>query len=391
MNNRPSNFYELLAFGLGKQTFQQFVDRFQQKYNQEQTDGFVWDPDIQVDYTYKQLFSNLGITTLPSYVDSESDAYDRSLGEFKIGSNEIPTQKARYAMNRKILRERMIAVQEFGNAALNSNTREALLDVLFDSTDKLLQANVNARTHQRMQICSTGKFTITSENNPRGIQGLTFDFNIPTANQEKLTTTARWWTSAEHVKANEGTTADPILFLKNKRKEMKRKGFPSGHFEMSEDLFDDMTTHSAVLKRIGLSMNPYSTDEGAISAAQNLEPDALKSKIERIVGCPIVTRDSFAAVDKYDASKKKLVPVTIENFDPHNVSFIPDGQIGTIKSVKQISIGSLDANYAWFDGGRTLLTQTFDSKTNSMYVQSETSILCVPSMPQYMCIYTVTV
>lgn len=391
MNNRPSNFYELLAFGLGKQTFQQFVDRFQQKYNQEQTDGFVWDQDIQVDYTYKQLFSNLGITTLPSYVDSESDAYDRSLGEFKIGSNEIPTQKARYAMNRKILRERMIAVQEFGNAALNSNTRDALLDVLFDSTDKLLQANVNARTHQRMQICSTGKFTITAENNPRGIQGLTFDFNIPTANKETLATTARWWTAKEHVKANEGTTADPILFLKNKRKEMKRKGFPSGHFEMAEDLFDDMTTHSAVLKRIGLAMNPFSTDEGAISAAQNLEPDALKSKIERIVGCPIVTRDSFAAVDKFDSDTKKLVPTTIENFDPHNVSFIPDGQIGTIKSVKQIAIGDLAANYAWFDGGRTLLTQTFDSKTNSMYVQSETSILCVPSMPQYMCIYTVTV
>lgn len=97
---------------------------------------------------------------MPSYVDSESDAYDRSLGEFKIGSNEIPTQKARYAMNRKILRERMIAVQEFGNAALNSNTRDALLDVLFDSTDKLLQANVNARTHQRMQICSTGKLLL---------------------------------------------------------------------------------------------------------------------------------------------------------------------------------------------------------------------------------------
>ena len=45
---------------------------------------------------------------------------------------------------------------------------------------------------------------------------------------------------------------------------------------------------------------------------------------------------------------------------------------------------------AWFDGGRTLLTQRFESKTKTMYVESEMAVLCVPSMPQYMCVYTVT-
>ena len=210
MNTRPGNYYELLAFGLGDVTFQQFVDKFKTKYNKEQTDGFAWDPEVQLDYTYEQLEVNLGITTLPTYVDSESDAYDRSLGGFVIGSNKIPTQKARYAMNRKILRERMLAVKKFGQAALTGESRDAILNLMFESTDQLLHANVNARTHQRMRICSTGKFTIDAENNPQGLTGLTFDFGIPAENMDELKTTERWWTKSEHVQANEGDESDPL-------------------------------------------------------------------------------------------------------------------------------------------------------------------------------------
>lgn len=390
MNNRPTDFYSLLAFGLGNVSFQQFVDRFKTKYNKEQTDGFVWDPEIQLDYTYEQLETNLGITTLPTYVDSESDPYDRSLGKFVTGSNRIPTQKARYAMNRKILRERMIAVQKFGQAALNTETRDALLDILFESTDKLLQANVNARTHQRMRICSTGQFTIDAENNPQGLKGLTFDFGIPEANKEILLTTYRWWTKNEHTPANEGANADPLEFLKKKRRAMRKLGYPEGHFEMSQDLLDDLYTHTAVLKRIGLSMNPLVTDASAVTAAGNLPDDAKKAQIERIIGCEIIPRDSLAAVDKFDEETKGLKPVTIENFAPCNVSFIPNGQIGTIKSVQQLSMDDPAARFAWFDGNRTLLTQLYDSKNHAMYVTSETSILLVPQMPKYMQIYTVT-
>lgn len=390
MNTRPGNYYELLAFGLGDVTFQQFVDKFKTKYNKEQTDGFAWDPEVQLDYTYEQLEVNLGITTLPTYVDSESDAYDRSLGGFVIGSNKIPTQKARYAMNRKILRERMLAVKKFGQAALTGESRDAILNLMFESTDQLLQANVNARTHQRMRICSTGKFTIDAENNPQGLTGLTFDFGIPAENMDELKTTERWWTKREHVQANEGAASDPLQYLKNKVKMMRKNGYPAGHFEMSQDLFDDLLTHSKVLKRIGLALNPMVTGESAIVAAKNLTDDVLKSQIERIIGCKIVTRDSVAAVDKYDADSKSLKPVSIENFAPCNVSFVPDGQIGTIKSVQQLTMDDPTERVAWFDGNRTLLTQRYNSATKTMYVQSETSILLVPQMPRYMQIYTVT-
>lgn len=388
-----NNYYDLMTFGLGNQKFQDFVDKFQLKYNTPQTDGFAWDSEIQLDYTYEQLIASLGITTLPVYVDADSEGLDKSLGEFVIGSNKIPTQKHRYAMNAKMLRERMLMVQKFGEAALNNDTRSALMDLLFESTDKLIGGNRNALTHQRMQVCSTGQFTIDLENNPRGIQGITFDFGIPTANKVTLTTTARWWTNAEHIPANEGSASDPLLFLKNKRKEMKKLGYPNGHFEMAEDLYDDMLTHSAVLKRIGYSLYPVAAgDDAAKNYAANLTDDAKKDAIERIVGASIKTYDSVAAVEKFDAGAKAIKPVTIDNFKKTNVSFVPDGQIGTIKSVRpMVFTDDPTQRIAWFDGGRTLITNRFEAKTKTMYVESEMAVLCVPNMPQYMQIYTVTV
>lgn len=390
MKNHVSNYYDLMTFGLGDVSFQQFVDRFQLKYNELNVEGFNWDPEIQLDYTYEQLIGSLNIATLPVYVDEASEGLDKSFGSFQIGSNRIPTQKHRYPVSAKMMREQMIMYNRFGAASLTGQTRDALRDLLFDSTDKLIAGNRNALTHQRMKIASTGQFTIDLENNPRGLKGLTFDFGVKT--KETLTTTARWWTNAEHTTANEGAASDPLLYLKNKAKAARKAGYPAFHFEMAQDLFDDLLMHSAVLKRIGFAAYPAATDATALSYAQNMTDEAKKDAIQRIVGVEIKTYDSLAAVEKFDEETKGIKPVTIENFKSTNVSLVPNGQIGTIKSVQpMVFTDDPTQRIAWFDGGRTLITNRFESKTKTMYVESEMAVLCVPNMPQYMQIYTVTV
>jgi hypothetical protein len=390
MKNHVSNYYDLMTFGLGDVSFQQFVDRFQLKYNELNVEGFNWDPEIQLDYTYEQLIGSLNIATLPVYVDEASEGLDKSFGSFQIGSNRIPTQKHRYPVSAKMMREQMIMYNRFGAASLTGQTRDALRDLLFDSTDKLIAGNRNALTHQRMKIASTGQFTIDLENNPRGLKGLTFDFGVKT--KETLATTARWWTNAEHTTANEGSASDPLLYLKNKANAARKAGYPAFHFEMAQDLFDDLLMHSAVLKRIGFAAYPAATDATALSYAQNMTDEAKKDAIQRIVGVEIKTYDSLAAVEKYDEEIKGIKPVTIENFKSTNVSLVPNGQIGTIKSVQpMVFTDDPTQRIAWFDGGRTLITNRFESKTKTMYVESEMAVLCVPNMPQYMQIYTVTV
>ena len=197
MRTNVKNYYDLLTFGLGNAQFQSFVDRFNDKYNVLNVDGFDWDNEIQLDYTYEQLISSLNIATLPVYVDEASEGLDKSFGKFNIGSNKIPTQKHRYPISAKMLREQMIMIQRFGEAAMTQGARDSIRNLMFDSTDKLLAGNRNALTHQRMRIVSKGQFTIDLENNPRGLKGLTFDFGVPSANKETLTGTARWWTTSD--------------------------------------------------------------------------------------------------------------------------------------------------------------------------------------------------
>jgi len=389
MRTNVKSYYDLLDFGLGGASFQEFVDRFKDKYNAPQTDGFPWDDEIQLDFTYEQLEADLGVATLPVYTDIDSPGLYKSFESFKIGSNKIPPQKHGFAMNQKILREKMILAQKYGDAALTSETQDVLLSLQFDSVDKLIAGNYNGLTHQRMRIVSTGQFTIDATNNPQGIKGVTFDFGIPADNKEELLTTYRWWTDAAHT--TEGANSDPIKYLKDKFKEIKRKGYPMGHFEMSQDLYDDMLTHSKVLTRIGHMLYPAAgTDAIALSYAQNLADDAIAAAINRMVGCPIIPRDSKAMVDQYDSVSKSLKKVWVENFDPHNVAYVPDGQIGTIKAAQHVLVGDPSVRTAFFDGGRTLITQRFESQSKSVYVESEIYALCVPQVARYMCRYIVT-
>lgn len=390
MRNNPANYYELLSFGLGtdKKAFQTFVDKFASKYNDPQTNGFVWDSQIQLDYTYEQLIASTNVATLPVYVDAESEALDKSLGNFTLGTNKIPTMKHRYGLNTHMLRERMLMVQKFGEAALNTEAKNAILDLLFDSTDKLLAGNRNALTHQRMQIVSTGKFELAAANNARGIKGISFDFGVKV--EPALTNTARWWTNASHIKTNEGSASDPVQFMKDKIKEYRHAGYPAMQIEMSQELFDDLLTHSKVLSRIGSALYPNATDPEAY--AKNLADDALKANLERLVGAPIVVNDTYAMQEVFDSSAKALKTQRVENFKATNVAFVPQGQIGTIKATQPIVFADdPTVRYAWFDGNRTLISQRFDAKTRATYVESEMAVLCVPYMPQYMAVCTVTV
>ena len=392
MVTNVTNYYDLMSFGLGELSFQQFIDGFNEKYNTLNVDGYQWDNEIQWDYTYEQLIAASNIATLPIYVDESSEALDKAFGKFEIGSNKIPTQKHRYPVDAKMLRSKFLLAQKYGASTLTTETQNSLLDLLYTGSDNLIKGNRNAWTHQRMRINSTGQFVIDINNNPRGIKGLTFDFGIPQANKDTLLTTARWWTNSTHITANEGSSSDPLLYMKTLVKAKKKLGFPQGHIEMSIDLFDDLLIHSKVLQRIGYTLYPQATADGAIVYATNLTDDAKKAAMERFINCPIQTYDSIANVDSFDVTTKQLKQTTIENFVPTNIAFIPNGQIGTIKAVKPIVFtDDPTQRTAWFDGGRTLITNKFENKTKTMYVESEMATLCVPNMPQYMCISVVTV
>ena len=209
MRTIPVTLRDIMSLGLGGATWQQFVDKYEEKYDAVTIDGFDFDP-ITIGYTFVQLVNKTAATVLPTYVDPESEGFEMPLGTAEGITGNIPTQKLFYSVNRVVVREQMQLAQKFGEYALTDDMREVMFKLLDEGTDGLIQSFYNALNHQRHQVVSTGQFQINSTNNPRGLKGITIGFGIPSSNIDTLTSTARWWTNVSHTTSNQGSASDPI-------------------------------------------------------------------------------------------------------------------------------------------------------------------------------------
>ena len=393
-----------MSLGLGGATWQQFVDKYEEKYDEVSIDGFDFDP-ITIGYTFAQLVSKTAATVLPTYVDPESEGFEMPLGQLEGITGNIPTQKLFYSVNRVIVREQMQLVQRFGQLALNDDMRDIMFKLLDEGTDGLIQAFYNALNHQRHQVVSTGQFTINATNNPRGLKGITIGFGVPADNFDDLTKTGtgnrlteRWWTNANHTTANQGSASDPIKYMQDRVKYIRRTGHYYGplRLELCQDLWDDLLTHSAVLQKIGYNLVPTAATAAiAQSVAENTGDDQKKEVIRKLIKVDeIVTRDTYAYVSAPDTTTGNapdLVTTQVENFKKENIAFIPTGKIGGIQGVQPLSMGYDAGDIAYAMGNRLLIEQEGIPRTHSINVNGEMAQLCVPSAVRQMFISTVTV
>ena len=381
--------------GLGGLDWQSWVDHYLEKYDTFEVDGFEFAPTT-LNYTFAQLIASTGATALPTWVDPESPGYEAALRELSGKTGNIPTAKRYYRFNRTIINEQLQLIQRYGNVALTPEMEDIFMGLNDEGTDGLIQMFNNALTHIRNQVVSTGHFALTSVNNPRGLQGIDIDFGIASDHYDTLTSTARWWTNADHT--TEGSASDPIKYLKDRVKWIRREKHYQGaiKMEMSKDLYDDMITHSKVLSRIAARLYPtIESDSVRLTFLENnADDEAFKEIIRKMVGVEeFVVRDTYAFVEApgTDANgDPDLITTRIDNFNAKNVAFIPTGKIGDIQGVQPLSIGYEPDKVAYYNGGRLLLTQRANPKTHSVYIEGEFAQICVPSLPQWMFVSTVT-
>ena len=397
MRTIPVTLRDIMSLGLGGATWQQFVDKYEEKYDAVRIDGFDFDP-ITIGYTFAQLVSKSAATVLPTYVDPESEGFEMPLGTAEGVTGNIPTQKLFYSVNRVVVREQMQLAQKFGQYALNDDMREVMFKLLDEGTDGLIQSFYNALNHQRHQVVSTGQFQITSTNNPRGLKGITIGFGIPSANIDALTSTARWWTNVSHTTRNQGSASDPIKYMQDRVKYIRRTGHYYGplKLELSQDLWDDLLTHTAVLQKIGYNLVPTASSAAiAQSVGENTGDDQKKDIIRKLIKVDeIVTRDTYAYVSAPDTTGSNapdLVTTQVENFKKENIAFLPTGRIGGIQGVQPLSMGYDASDIAYAMGKRLLIEQEGIPRTHSINVNGEMAQLCVPSAIRQMFISTVTV
>lgn len=380
MTTRDTNYYDLIRYGFANESYQEFVDTYLASlHSGRKTDGFEWDTDIQIDFTYHQIQAQLGLTTMPTYVDIDSPSVYKHHEGFELSSGTIPRAKHGFAVNEKILREEMIFAQRTGR--FSTNMSQKMRDLVFDNSSKLILGNYNGLTYQRDQMISTGSFVLTASNNPSGLKDITFSAKIPDTNKTTLSGNARWFTSDTNT---EGSTSDPIRNLKDEVDKLKRKGVSAMHFEVDYLTFRRAMEHTKIRQAVALNIYPLADAANIAPLAAVLDENLVRQKLEGIIGCPIKVIDNIVAVEKFSKEQGKVVKEQIRSFAPDVWVLVPSGKLGTIKAVEPIAVPDPSARLAFFDGGRTILKQWYDTRTNTQYIESELTALVVPDKPQYM-------
>lgn len=377
MNAFDIQVYDLLSrAGIsGGRQLQAFIDnQVMQKYNELDIPGFSFAADMQLDFGYEQVQKEFGLNIMASYVDPDSPATPNATKGATLNRGRIPRMKKVEYYNEDKIRKMVILEERRG--ANSAEVRAAAFADLFISIDNLIGGHVNSLSYQRHQIVSTGKFTLTADNNPDGLKDLTFASHVPAANVNTLTGAKRWWTDAE--KTTEGASATPIDDLVEMVENARRKGV-RGHFEVNYNYFTKILKHSKVIAAIGINALPASDAAAQAAYAGTLGRAKKKAAFEELIGASIVEHDHVVATQK--VVKGVVSNIITDSFASDVIVFVPDGSLGEIITVEPIAIAG--GTYAKFLDGRGLLTIGADYVKKVQSYNSELTSLAVPSLPQY--------
>ena len=107
MDTYSIQFYDLLSRALGPgESIQSFLDNTMAlKYNALQLDGFTFEPFMQTDFTFEQVFAEVGLNATAQYYDLDSPALPDGTQGFKSFTGKIPRQKKVEYFNEDKLRK----------------------------------------------------------------------------------------------------------------------------------------------------------------------------------------------------------------------------------------------------------------------------------------------
>ena len=402
MNKYSNGFYTLMeeAGILSSKSFTLYIKDVIGFGNQQDLnlDGFTWDPVSSITYDYEQMIVSNRLKVMATYTDKDSEAIPFGTEGFESARGVIPVQKARFLWDADDYRKYLDAVSKLDFQ--NTTAKNYALDLLFNGLTDIKSAHELSMTYQRDQMVSNRGLTLSADNNPRGITGLTFSSCVPAANVTTKTSTARWFTDPDHKDADhEGSTSDPVKDMRAIVRGMKRKGYKNIILEVDEQSWLEDMDHSKWRTAIGYKLRPDlvlapSNDANALAVGNNADDDEVKAAFAKIIGIPLSNikfREGLAAVEKLQGKgpDAKLVRTSMRTFNANTYVFYPAGPLGTIKSVLPL-IPDSKAMYATFLGGKGIIQYEYDAKAMTQDWWSWLSALCVPNRPQEM-YYLITI
>lgn len=363
-----------------------------------EVEGFTNAP-MQLDSEVEFAEAKKYLRAMATYVDNESPVLARGkkveLGTWK---QAIPTQRRVIKRGKDDYKKMLLAAEKeavsgmlVGKKATQS-VREYLWNNLFDTLREIPDSHVASKNYQVGQMLSKRQITLTKDNNPGGIFGITFESKIPDAN----VVDEAWFTVAEDGTVTFVEGADPILTLKKKIRALKLdryKGFPNVRVEMNAKTFFTLVEHPSILTKLGYSLRPEldivpKNEANALRVGTEKylsEGDEfIKEWFRKAIGAEeLKLHTAIVGVDKLNAVSKEFDTESIDTFDEGVVLIRPTGNIGVIQPVMVVR-PDRQAVYADILDGWGIIEYFYDARTRTQEWISEVSYLAMPTQPRNM-------
>lgn len=377
MHQTGLNYHDLLVAALGSGgNFQAFIDGyFANKYNVKSWDDFTFDVAPMMNYTYQDFQKELKVTCMATIVNPDSKAKESSTEGFDLLSGTIPTLSKVFTRDAKEVRDLMAI------SMMQSNQTAAVaISQLYDKAESMLAAHVNSISYFRNQMMSLGQLTTSAANNPGGLQNITFSAQIPVANTTTKTSTAAWWTAANHT--TEGSTSDPVKDMQAEVRKLNDIGVNDVTVEVDSLTLEDVLGHSKVITKVGYNASiTIQTDAGALAVGTNMDIDARQAALARIIKATIKPINHIAAVETWNKTTMAPVKTQIRSFAADRLIFRPSGNVGTIKHVLPLLPAS--GTIARYFNGSLVMRVYSDINTNVQYFNTDQAVLPVINKPKY--------
>ena len=363
-----------------------------------EVEGFTNAP-IQLDSEVEFAEAKQYLRAMATYVDNESPVLARGRKvELNTWKQAIPTQRRNVKRGKDDYKKMLLAAQKEAvngmlvGKSVTQSVRDYLWNNLFESLQVIPDSHVASKNYQVGQMLSKRQITLTKDNNPGGIVGITFESKVPKANVVDET----WFTVAANGTVTYVEVADPILTLKKKIRGLKldrHKGYPNVRVEMNAKTFFTLVEHPKIMTRLGYKLRPEldivpKNDANALRVGTEKylsEGDEFIINFfrEAIGANELKLHTAIVGVDKLNAVSKEFDTDEIDTFDEGVVLIRPTGNIGVIQPVMVVRPDK-QAVYADILNGWGIIEYFYDARTRTQEWISEVSYLAMPTQPRNM-------
>ncbi|MHA4844418.1 major capsid protein [Flavitalea antarctica] len=305
----------------------------------------------QMSLTFTSVVGASRIEAVASVVDRDSKTPLRSRPDLTKYSGEIPVVKEMFAMKESDLREfRMMEALSLDPAA----KKNQILDYIWNDTKKVGNAAYKRIDMMTLEAISTGFISLSVATNPDGIVlANPIDLLMPSANKTNAAFT--WATAA---------TATPLTDINAVIALGKARGVTYSKILMSDSLWNKFNKAVEVIDtmkgyfyagKLGNGFNPI-----ALSTLDNVNTFLSANRL------PVVE-----IVDQVFGVESDGVIGVVRPFNDNKASFIPAGNLGTIKNAYAMEELNKVANVSYAKFGSALISKWNENEPLQEWTKAE--------------------